>query len=108
MRGRCCLRGGLPLRADHRLRTDKKPSAHNRRSCIKPKTVLAVNSNRVFRTDALYPCEKHGSRAPRARPPQHETPLTPLHITGPAPFIAAALRFARTASRPRGSPIAHG
>jgi hypothetical protein len=25
--------------------------------------IFAVNQNPVFRTDAFYPCEKHGSRA---------------------------------------------
>jgi hypothetical protein len=60
------LRGRLPVRADRRSRTDKKPSVRNRRSRIKPHTVFAVNSNRDFRADAFYPRGNHGSRAQRA------------------------------------------
>ena len=68
----CCrvamLRGRLPVRADRRSRTDKKPSVRNRRSRIGPNTVFAVNSNRDFRADAFYPRGNRGSRAQRATP----------------------------------------
>ena len=40
---RMSLRGRRPVRADHRLRTDEKPSARNRRSCIK-----TIPSSRCF------------------------------------------------------------
>ena len=61
------LRGREAVRADRRLRADGK--AIRAQSTILDKTLpspYCFNYNRVFCTDAVYPCRKRGWRAQRA------------------------------------------
>ena len=62
------LRGRKSVRADRRLRTDEKAIRAQTAIVYKKQRQAAdgFNHNRVFRTDAVYPCGKRGSRAQRA------------------------------------------
>ncbi|MBI4293789.1 MAG: hypothetical protein HY661_20120 [Betaproteobacteria bacterium] len=62
------LRGRKTVRADRRLRTDDKAIRAQSTISNENQNRPGLIHNRVFRTDASYPYEKHGWRAQRASP----------------------------------------
>ena len=100
------IRGDLnraPVVAEFRFCGDEKPSVRNRRSCIRTPRCVGMLTVTVFPARMRFSSVRKTRLARAARNGCSSTTRRYTRADR-----TAAVRLARTAIRPRGSPIAHG